>query len=99
MDADLPGILIVDDNEDNRYTLRLLLDSDGHQRITDVAGGKEAVALLEKENFSLVLLDLMMPDLNGDEVLKIIKANPSTRDMPVVMISADTDTEKVSKCI
>ena len=99
MDTDIPGILIVDDNEDNRYTLRLLLESDGHERITDASGGKEAIALLEKEKFSLVLLDLMMPDLNGDEVLKIIKANPDSRDIPVVMISADTDTEKVSKCI
>jgi adenylate cyclase len=99
METDLPGILVVDDNEDNRYTLRLLLESDGHDRITDASGGKEAIALLEKEKFNLVLLDLMMPDLNGDEVLKIIKANPDSRDIPVVMISADTDTEKVSKCI
>jgi adenylate cyclase len=99
METDLPGILIVDDNEDNRYTLRLLLESDGHERVIDASGGNAAVALLEKEKFSLVLLDLMMPDLNGDEVLKIIKANPDTRDIPVVMISADTDTEKVSKCI
>lgn len=99
METDPPGILIVDDNEDNRYTLRLLLDSDGHERVTDASGGKEAIALLGKEKFDLVLLDMMMPDLNGDEVLKIIKANPDTRDIPVVMISADTDTEKVSKCI
>ena len=99
MDTDIPGILIVDDNEDNRYTLRLLLESDGHERVIDASGGKEAIALLETEKFSLVLLDLMMPDLNGDEVLKIIKANPDSRDLPVVMISADTDTEKVSKCI
>jgi adenylate cyclase len=99
MDIDIPGILIVDDNEDNRYTLRLLLESDGHERVIDASGGKEAIALLEREKFSLVLLDLMMPDLNGDEVLKIIKANPDSRDLPVVMISADTDTEKVSKCI
>ena len=99
MDTDIPGILIVDDNEDNRYTLRLLLESDGYERVIDASGGKEAIALLEREKFSLVLLDLMMPDLNGDEVLKIIKANPESRDLPVVMISADTDTEKVSKCI
>ncbi len=99
METDLPGILIVDDNEDNRYTLRLLLESDGHERVIDASGGNAAVALLQKQKFSLVLLDLMMPDLNGDEVLKIIKANPDTRDIPVVMISADTDTEKVSKCI
>ncbi len=99
METDQPGILIVDDNEDNRYMLQLLLDSDGHQRITSASGGNEAIALLEKKAFTLVLLDMMMPDLNGDEVLKIIKANPDTRDIPVVMISADTDIEKVSKCI
>jgi adenylate cyclase len=99
MDTDIPGILIVDDNEDNRYMLRLLLESDDHERITDASSGKDAIALLGKEKFNLVLLDMMMPDLNGDEVLKIIKANPDTRDIPIVMISADTDTEKISKCI
>jgi class 3 adenylate cyclase len=41
----------------------------------------------------------MMPDLNGDEVLKVIKSDPDKRDIPVVMISADTDTDKVSQCI
>jgi adenylate cyclase len=93
------GILIVDDNEDNRYTLQLLLESDGHDRIVGVSGGNEALGLLEKEKFSLVLLDMMMPDLNGDEVLKIIKGNPDTRETPVVMISADSDIEKVANCI
>jgi adenylate cyclase len=97
--ADVPGILIVDDNEDNRYTLQLLLESDGHERIASAASGNEAIALLEKQKFSLVLLDLMMPDLNGDEVLKLIKSDPDKRDIPVVMISADTDAQKVSQCI
>src|SRR6266545_985276 len=99
MATDAPGILIVDDNEDNRYTLQLLLESDGHERIASAASGNEAIALIEKEKFSLVLLDLMMPDLNGDEVLKLIKSDPDKRDIPVVMISADTDVEKVSQCI
>jgi adenylate cyclase len=99
MATELPGILIVDDNEDNRYTLQLLLESDGHERISSAAGGNEAIALIQKEKFSLVLLDLMMPDLNGDEVLKVIKSDPDKRDTPVIMISADTDTEKVSQCI
>jgi CheY-like chemotaxis protein len=69
MAMDLPGILIVDDNEDNRYTLQLMLESDGHERFTCATGGNEAIALIEKEEFSLVLLDLMMPDLNRDEVI------------------------------
>src|SRR3989475_5294281 len=99
MATELPGILIVDDNEDNRYTLQLMLESDGHERIASAANGKEAIALIEKEKFSLVLLDLMMPDLNGDEVLKAIKSDPDKRDPPVVMISADTNADKVSQCI
>jgi class 3 adenylate cyclase len=99
MATDLPGILIVDDNEDNRYTLQLLLESDGHERIVCAASGNEAIALIEKEKFSLILLDLMMPDLNGDEVLKVIRSDPDKRDIPVVMISADTDVDKVSQCI
>src|SRR6516164_1483421 len=99
MSTELPSILIVDDNEDNRYTLELMLTSDGHERIASAASGNEAIALIEKEKFSLVLLDLMMPDLNGDEVLKVIKSDPDKRDIPVVMISADTDAEKVSQCI
>lgn len=99
MDSDLPAILIVDDNDDNRYTLQLLLETDGYTRIASAAGGNEAVALIDKQKFSLVLLDMMMPDMNGDEVLRTIKSNPDTRDIPVVMISADTDTDKVSKCI
>ena len=99
MATDVPGILIVDDNEDNRYTLQLMLEADGHERITCAAGGNEAIALIKKEKFSLVLLDLMMPDLNGDEVLKATKSDPDQRDISVVMISADTDADKVSQCI
>jgi adenylate cyclase len=86
METDAPAILIVDDNEDNRYTLQLLLESDGHSRLATASGGHEALALLAREKFSLVLLDLMMPDLN-------------TRDVSVVVLSADTDTEMISKYI
>jgi len=67
--------------------------------IAGAAGGNEAMTLIEQEKFSLVLLDMMMPDLNGDEVLRLIKSKADTRDLPVVMISADSDTEKISKCI
>src|SRR5947209_11932393 len=99
MATNSPGILIVDDNEDNRYTLQLMLETDGHERIASAAGGNEAIALIEKEKFSLILLDLMMPDLNGDEVLKVIKSDPDKSDISVVMISADMYVDKVSQCI
>src|SRR5258708_14163342 len=99
MATDLPGILICEDQGDDLYMLALLPETDGHERISSPASGNEAIALIEKEKFSLVLLDLMMPDLNGDEVLRLIKSDPDKRDIPVVMISADTDAEKVSQCI
>ena len=99
MKSERPAILVVDDNEDNRYTLQTLLESDGFDKITSAAGGNEAISLIAKEKFSLVLLDMMMPDMNGDEVLRLIRSKAETRDIPVVMISADTDTDKISKCI
>src|SRR5438034_8950634 len=81
MATDLPGILIVDDNEDNRYTLQLLVETDGHERITCAATGNEAIAAIEKGKFSLVLLDLTMPDLNGGEVLTVISRDPDKGDL------------------
>src|SRR5436309_14647792 len=83
MATDLPGILIVDDNEDNRYTLQFLLEMDGDERIASAASGNEAIALIEKEQFSLVLLDLMMPEMNGDERLRLINSEPDKRVIPV----------------
>jgi adenylate cyclase len=97
--SDLPTILIVDDNDDNRYTLKLLLESAGHSKITCASGGNEALDLVAKQKFSLILLDMMMPDLSGEEVLRSIKSDPDTRDIPVVVISAESDTDLISTCI
>lgn len=97
--SDLPSILIVDDNDDNRYTLKLLLEAAGHSNITCASGGKEALDLVAREKFSLILLDMMMPDLSGEEVLRRIKSNPETRDIPILVISAESDTDLVSRCI
>ena len=94
-----PRILVVDDNEDNRYTLLMMLELDGYEHTGSAASGTEALALIEKESFGVVLLDMMMPDLNGDVVLRQIKTDPKTRDVSVIMISADTDAANVARCI
>jgi class 3 adenylate cyclase len=91
-------ILVVDDIATNRDLLSRRLGQDGHQ--VDVAhGGRQALALVAAEEFDLVLLDLMMPDINGFEVLAQIKASPEHRDIPVIMISALDEVDSVIRCI
>jgi class 3 adenylate cyclase/CheY-like chemotaxis protein len=96
---DGPRILVVDDNEDNRYTLLMMLELQGYEHTGTATCGREALALIKSETFGVVLLDMMMPDINGDAVLRQIKADPETRDISVVMISADTDATNISRCI
>jgi DNA-binding response OmpR family regulator len=80
-------ILIVDDNKDLLAAYSHLLRTNGYQVIC-TESGKEALALLEKEIFSLILLDVMLPDISGLEVLKIIKSNTSLDNVFVILISS-----------
>ena len=92
------NILIVDDLEANRELLSRRLTGDGHQVIA-IGSGYKALQILEKEAFDLVLLDLMMPEMNGFEVLAKIKENPDTKMLPVIMVSALDETDSVIRCI
>ncbi len=91
-------ILIVDDQEDNRSVLERRLRRQGHT-VESAAGGLSALDMLGRERFDLVLLDVLMPDLDGLAVLEHMKADPATRDIPVIMISALDDTASVVRCI
>lgn len=91
-------ILVVDDNEDNRAVLERRLGRQGH-RVTSATGGRAALELARRERFDLVLLDVLMPDLDGMAVLQQLKADPATRDIPVIMISALDDVASVVRCI
>ena len=93
--ADHSGlILVVDDNETNRELLTLRLQRQGSQVVT-AANGRAALDLLRCHSFYLVLLDIMMPEVNGYEVLQQMKADPELRHLQVIMISALDDTESV----
>ena len=91
-------ILVVDDNLENRETLRRRLEKQGHL-VVEAADGAEALAAVAKENFDLVLLDVMMPIVGGYEALQKLKADPDQRHIPVIMISALDEIESVVRCI
>jgi phosphoserine phosphatase RsbU/P len=94
-----PRILVVDDNDDNRYTLTLYLDLEGYSKVETAQDGEEAIARLEVDAFDLVLLDVMMPKVDGYQVLTWIKGQPRLRDLPVIMISALNEMSSVVRCI
>ncbi|WP_439400455.1 adenylate/guanylate cyclase domain-containing protein (plasmid) [Bradyrhizobium sp. PMVTL-01] len=92
------SILVVDDIEANRDLLSRRLSRDGH-RVVSVAGGQEALQALAGDEFDVVLLDLMMPDINGFDVLVRMKADKQLRRIPVIMITALAETESAVRCI
>ena len=99
MNDDGPAILVVDDNEDNCYTLTRRLKRQGYDNVATAGHGREALELLAARPFDLVLLDVMMPDMNGYEVLETMKADPALRGIPVVMISALDEVDSVARCL
>ncbi|MBE7472535.1 MAG: response regulator [Anaerolineales bacterium] len=95
-----PGglLLVVDDNEMNRDMLSRRLLRQGHQ-VEMATNGREALAMIESHTFDLVLLDIMMPEMNGYEVLEYVKSDPLLRHIPVIMITAVDEIESVVRCI
>jgi len=93
------ALLVVDDNEDNRYTLTQRLKRLGYENVATAVDGRDALSRLRQELYDLVLLDVMMPELNGYEVLEQMKADECLRDLPVIMISALDQLDSVIRCI
>jgi len=91
-------LLVVDDNEENRDVLARRLQKQGHWAVT-ASGGQEALDALAAQPFDLVLLDIMMPGMDGYEVLSRIKNDPRTQRLPVIMISALDEMNSVVRCI
>ena len=91
-------ILVVDDNEGNRDMLSRRLKHEGYT-VCMAASGHDALALLKSEAVDLILLDVMMPEMDGYEVLVQLKANSTWHDIPVIMISALDEIQSVVRCI
>lgn len=92
-------LLVVDDDADNRYTLSTRLALEGYGDVTTAESGAAALSFLESKPFDLVLLDVMMPQMDGYQVLERIKSNPSLQFIPVIMISAVDQIQSVIRCI
>jgi two-component system response regulator VicR len=84
-------IMVVDDEPDVVDLVKLVLESDGFNVVTAYSG-KEALEKINKEMPDLVLLDIMMPGMDGWEVYSRIRANPKTKDIPVAMLTAKSQS-------
>jgi adenylate cyclase len=88
-------VLAVDDQPANLRLLDAVLTPRGH-RVLTVSSGAEALGLLENEDIDLVLLDIVMPEMDGYEVCRRIRSNPSTEFLPVVMITASGGEQRLN---
>ncbi|MBM3843637.1 MAG: response regulator [Verrucomicrobia bacterium] len=94
-----PGrLLVVDDDEGNRRMLERRLRRLGHD-VLCAADGREALALLHRTPRDLVLLDIQMPVLDGEETLRILRADPELQRLSVIVLSASRDLSRVVRCI
>lgn len=103
MDADTisakqPTILVVDDTELNRDLLYRRLKKNGYQ-VALAVDGQDALGQLRDADFDLVLLDIMMPVMDGYQVLEAVKADPELRHIPIIMITALSEMDSVVRCI
>ena len=87
-DDRFPRVLIVDDMDDARLLFRRILQSQGNYTLFEAANGQQAIELARKELPDLILLDLMMPDLDGFAVLDELKTDPETASLPVIVVTA-----------
>lgn len=92
------AVLIVDDTENNRDVLSRWLERQGLTTVT-AENGRHALELVGARPFDVVLLDVLMPEMNGYQVLQTLKADPLLRDIPVIMISSMDDLSSVVRCI
>lgn len=92
MDLQSVTILVVDDDARNVRVLKAMLNADGYVTVS-ASTGQEALHLAEEASPGLILLDVMMPDMNGFEVVEKLKALPATCNIPIIMVTALDDRE------
>jgi CheY-like chemotaxis protein len=91
-------ILVVDDEDDIRYVLKRFLEDEEYE-VIEAEGGPQCLKIIEKNRPDLIILDILMPEMNGWDVSRKIKQNKSTKDIPVSMLSILSDTRDKTKRI
>ena len=90
-------VLVVDDGELNRDLLGRRVEEHGHE-VATAGSGLEALEMLRAGGFDAVLLDIMMPDMDGYEVLRRVRTDPELARIPVLMVTALDDMETLARC-
>ncbi len=99
MDRDVSRVLVVDDKVANRFLLRAVLSTlEEGCVVTEAASGQAALDAAERDNPDIILLDVMMPDMDGYEVCRRLKSQPVLRDIPVIFITALNNVDDMVKC-
>ncbi len=90
-------ILLIEDDPDIQRMVQLSLKFQGGHEVMVASGGQEGIAKAEQERPDLILLDVMMPEMDGYETCRRLKANPATASIPIVFLSARAQQSEIQK--
>lgn len=91
-----PCVLVCEDNEGITDVVKIVLETKGY-RVVTIDNGANIKNIVKEVAPNVILMDLWLPGMNGDELAKILKADPTTRDIPLIIVSASRDAVEVAK--
>jgi CheY-like chemotaxis protein len=90
-------VLIIDDEEDVRYIVQMSLGRVGEMNVVEATSGEEGIALAKSEKPTFILLDMMMPGMDGVSVFRALRASPETAEIPVVFLTAKAMVSEIQR--
>ncbi len=91
-------VLIVDDFPAMRHSIQVLMSAKGYDA-TEANNGLEALSVLEKESFDLIITDLVMPEMDGFDLCEKVKSNKNYKNIPVIILSTQKDVRFIMKAL